>query len=118
MSNVEGYSFSYVENAKSENEIKAKAAKEGGSWLMALAAILGEIADKMMTEVVGLAKELDNLQEAQKDNPDAKSKSGMSENELTARLQGQTQIMNMFMQAMNTIIKSIGEANKDVARKQ
>lgn len=117
---VEGsYGYNYIENMQMEREIKAKAAKEGGSWLMALASILAEIADGMMEKTFALAKDLDNVQDSKASIIRGGGTPGsMSENELTAKLQAQTQIMSMFMQAMNTIIKTVGEANKDVARKQ
>lgn len=101
--------LSFAENARAENVANAKSASaspHGGSLLMRMAMILGKIADSMGEKIIGKAEELD------------KPSSKKSENKLTAELQAQTQIMNMFVQAMNTAIKSIGEANKDVARKQ
>lgn len=124
MSNVEGrasYDFSYIENMQVERETKAGArqAAAGGSYLMALAIMLGEIADKMLERTMQLAEKLDNLQdEKAKATNDGKDPGGKGENRLTAELQAQTQIMSMFMQAMTTVIKTVGEANKDVARKQ
>ncbi|WP_407353219.1 hypothetical protein [Luteimonas sp. R10] len=108
------YGFSYVANARAENEATARLSAEAaksGSWLMAMAVILGELADKMMANVVKKAEELDSASSG-KGSPGSES-----ENKLTAELQAQTQLLNMFMQAMSTVIKTAGEANSQVARK-
>lgn len=119
MSDIQSYNFSFVQNVQSQRQGEARAAGQGGSYLMALAVMLGNIADKMLDRVMDLADQLDNLQdEKAKIKNDDKDPGGMGENKLTAQLQAQTQIMNMFMQAMNTVIKSVGEANRDVSRKQ
>ena len=119
---IEAFTYSYVQMAQAENESTAKLQKYNGSWMVALAVVLGKIADKMTDNLLNLAQKLDKLQEDKAgmkagDKP-PKADNGMSENELTAHMQAQTQLLNMFMQAMNTIIKTVGEANKDVARKQ
>lgn len=106
------YGFSYVDNARAQNEATAKLsaqAAKSGSWLMAMAVILGELADKMMANVVEKASQLDSATSGNKGEG--------SENKLTAELQAQTQLLNMFMQAMSTVIKTAGEANAQVARK-
>lgn len=123
MSDINSYSFSFIGNVQAQRSAEAASAAGGGkgngSYLMALALMLGEIADKMLDRVMDLAGELDNLQDKKAEiKNDKKDPGGMGENKLTAELQAQTQIMNMFMQAMTTVIKSVGEANKDVARKQ
>lgn len=119
MSEINSYTFSFVQNVQSQRQSEVQAAKGNGSYLMALALMLGEIADKMLDRVMDLAGDLDNLQDKKAEmKNDKKDPGGMGENKLTAELQAQTQIMNMFMQAMTTVIKSVGEANKDVARKQ
>lgn len=119
---IESFSYSYVQMAQADSASNAKLSKYNGSWLVALAMVLGKIADKMSANLMDLAKKLDKLQEDKSqmksgDKP-PKADNGMSENELTAQMQAQTQLLSMFMQAMNTIIKSVGESNKDVARKQ
>lgn len=119
---IESYSYSFVQMARTENESAGKLAKHNGSWLVALATVLGQIADKMSANLMDLAEKLDKLQDAKADmkkgDKPPKADNGMSENVLTAHMQAQTQLLNMFMQAMNTIIKSVGESNRDVARKQ
>ena len=119
MSEINSYTFSFVQNVQSQRQSEVQAAKGNGSYLMALALMLGEIADKMLDRVMDLAGDLDNLQDKKAEmKNDKKDPGGMGENKLTAELQAQTQIMNMFMQAMNTVIKRVGEANRDVSRKQ
>ena len=135
MSDIQSYNFSFIGNVQAQRSAEAAASAGGkgnGSYLMALAIMLGEIADKMLDKVMDLANQLDNIQDQKadiknehlKDNGDVKKGKGardpgsMGENKITAELQAQTQIMNMFMQAMSTVIKSVGEANRDVARKQ
>lgn len=122
MADVQTYSFSFVTNVQAQRATEASASAGGkgnGSYLMALAIMLGQIADKMLDRIMDLADQLDNLQDQKaKIKNDNKDPGGMGENKLTAQLQAQTQIMNMFMQAMNTVIKSVGEANRDVSRKQ
>lgn len=121
MSDIQNYSFSFIQNVQAQRAGEAQAAKGGGngSYLMALAMMLGEIADKMLDRIMDLADQLDNLQDKKAETKNGgDDPGGMGENKLTAELQAQTQIMNMFMQAMNTVIKSVGEANRDVSRKQ
>ncbi|WP_149195351.1 hypothetical protein [Luteimonas suaedae] len=113
------YAYNFIDNAQIDARTKAQASKAaGGSVLMALAIAMGLIADKMTDRVFALAEKLDNIQnEKAKMENNGKSPGSMSENLITAQLQAQTQIMNMFMQAMSTVIKSYGEANTQVARK-
>lgn len=119
---IESTGYNYVQMQASDAQSQAKISKYNGSWMVALAAIMGQIADKMSLNLMNLADKLDKLQadkaDMKKGDPPPKADNGMSENLLTAHMQAQTQLLNMFMQAMNTIIKSVGEANKDVARKQ
>lgn len=115
MSDIQSFSYNYVDNTRNESEATARLAgkaAQAGSWLMAMALVLGELADKMMANVVAKAEELDSAQSG------IGSPGDNSENKLTAELQAQTQLLNMFMQAMSTIIKTAGEANTAVARKQ
>lgn len=117
-------SFVISQNTKGDfnpEAIKAAAkAKAGGSNLVQMAIVLGMVADSMMKEIENLALELGKVQQAniQKtiDNPKAVPDKE-SENILSARLQAQTQILNMFMQAMSNAIKTVGEAAATTARK-
>jgi hypothetical protein len=116
---VEGYTYSFIENSNMDAQVKAKMRKEaGGSVIMALAIALGSVADKMTEKTLSLAGELDSVQDSK---ASILSKGGHpgsdSENTITAKLQAQTQLMNMFMQAMNNVIKTYGDANATVARK-
>ncbi len=122
MSNVEGYGYNFIDLVANDQqaEVRNAIAGGGGSLLMALAIMLGTIADKMLARTMSLAGDLDNLQAKKEESGEAAQKNddGKGENQLTAELQAQTQLMSMFMQAMTTVIKTVGEANKDVARKQ
>ncbi len=114
------YAYSYVENTRMENISTAKlVAKSGGSYLVAIAVLLGAVADKMADNLLELGKQLGEKQE---DNARTLKAGGIpdkvSENHLTGLLTAQGQLMNTFMQAMNTALKSVGEGNTAVARKQ
>lgn len=99
--------INYAEMAQADMVAAAKlgAKGKGGSLLLQMAMVLGEIADKMAKECIDLAKQLDG--------PGGKA----SENTLTAQLQALTQQMNMFIQAMTNCMKTMGEADANLARK-
>jgi len=120
VTDIQKFIYSFIDNVRNEREGEVKgSAARGMGWMAALAHVLGKIADNMGANLLDLAAGLDKIQSAKKADPKADPDfKGMRENELTAHMQAQTQIMSMFMQAMNTIIKSLGEANTAVARKQ
>lgn len=120
MSNIESFTFSYINNATMERDNEAKVSGPAGSWLMALAKLLGEIADKMGEQLVKLAEKIDDVQDAKAnfENRTGKSYGSGDLTQLNAMMQAQAQLMNMMMQAMSTIIKSVGEGNTQIARKQ
>ena len=91
--------------------IEAKLAK-GGSWLVVLAMILGKIADKMGENLVKMAQAIDTEQQRVADGGENSKLT-----ELNAKMNAYSQTMNMFMQAVSNIIKSIGEGNTQIARK-
>lgn len=97
--------------------IEAKVAK-GGSWLVALAILMGKIADKMGENLVDMAKKIDDESNriAKKAN-DGKQAEDSKLTELNATMNAYSQTMNMFMQAISNIIKSLGEGNSQIARK-
>lgn len=97
--------------------IEAKIAK-GGGWLVALAILMGKIADQMGTNLVDMAKAIDTESNrvAGKAN-DGKQADDSKLTELNARMNAYSQTMNMFMQATSNIIKSLGEGNAQIARK-
>lgn len=110
MSNVDGassFNFNYADNTLSEMTQKARASAQTGSWLVALATIMGEIANKMSTQMIEKASEIDTA--ADNEEP---------ANELTAELTALSQLFKMFTEATNNCIKSIGEGNSALARKQ
>lgn len=99
----------WAAEARAEAVAKAKAQaqmKGGGSTMMKLALALGTIADNFVEKVLAKANQLD-----------AASGTGGSENKLTAEMQALTMIMKAFTEAMNNVIKTMGEGNATVARK-
>lgn len=120
MSEISGFTFSYVQNAEMERASEAEGLKSGsGSWMMAIALALGKMADSMGERLMELASRIDSLQERQHnaDDPTLKD-NGKGITELNAMMQTQAQQLQMHLQAMSTIIKSIGEGNTQIARKQ
>ncbi|MGH8033279.1 MAG: hypothetical protein ACREO8_13215 [Luteimonas sp.] len=115
---IEGYNFSYVGTAETERTVEARSSLgNGGGWLRAIALVLGKIADSMGERMLDLAKQIDTLQRQQQDNPDA-TVGGKGLTELNAELQVLGQQLGQMLQTMATIVKTIGEGNKDLARKQ
>lgn len=108
---------SYNADRIAANYSEAKSAK-GGSWLVALAKLMGAIADKMGMQLVDMAKQIDA-----ETNRQAGIKKGGGEvtdsqlTELNAEMQAHSQLMKMFMDSMNNIIKTIGDGNSGLARK-
>ncbi len=110
MSNIDGnssFNFSFAENTLQELTNKAQSSAKTGSWLVALATIMGEIANKMSTQMIEKASEIDTA--ADNEEP---------ANELTAELTALSQLFKMFTEATNNVIKSVGEGNSAMARKQ
>ena len=107
MSQVQGFSFSFVENVRQDNAIQAKHGLKGGSWLVAFATAMGKIANDINKDMMALAKKID---QAQKDKEPA--------NELTAQLTALSQLFKMVTEATNNVIKAVGEGNTSLARKQ
>lgn len=80
----------------------------GKGWLVAIAQILGKMADQLGKMIEDKAAKLDESIRAEKKDTTQQN----------AELQALTQQMNMLMQAISTIIKSIGEGNQALAKKQ
>ena len=87
----------------------------GGGWMMALA-----MTDKRGEKVAATAKKIDAATDAKfaegKSNDGNSGSHGISA--LNAEMQVQTQLLSMFMGAISNIIKTIGEGNAGLARKQ
>ena len=128
------FNFSFVNTAEGERANEAQSARAGksggvggtgGGWLLAIALTIGKIADAMGERMLKLAEKIDALQE-QQSKLDAKGKgetardpeSGDGLTELNARLQVLGQQLGQMLQMLATIVKTIGEGNKDIARKQ
>jgi DNA anti-recombination protein RmuC len=121
---VEGnFTFSFNQSAEVERTNEARNARaggaQGGGWLMAIALTLGKIADAMGERMLKLAEKIDALQEKQEKDPSAKDpETGDGLTELNAKLQVLGQQLGQMLQMLATIVKTIGEGNKDIARKQ
>jgi hypothetical protein len=91
-------------------EARNGAGGKNGSVLMKIAIALGELMDKKMNEMAGLADKIGDM-----GTIDSKNQSQLME--LNARLQGLSQETNILGQAMTNSIKTIGEAASTIARK-
>ncbi|MEN5059398.1 hypothetical protein [Luteimonas sp. TWI1416] len=123
---MSGIEFSYALTMNHFNsEVKdTEAVNKGssaatGSWLVALATMLGKMADRLGDGIVKQAKLID-----QQMNKEAEARNGgktvedSNLSQLNSEMQAMSQQMKMLMDAISTIIKSIGEGNSSIARKQ
>lgn len=74
----------------------------GGGFLMAIASALGEMIDKQAANLIEFSKSLG-------DEPTAQQ---------TTELTAKSQMFSLFMNNASTVIKTLGEANAGMARKQ
>lgn len=101
--------FSYVRSVETERTSEAKSSGKGGhGWLFAIAKALGKIADNLGKLIEKKAAALDDSIRAGKKDL----------TEQNAELQALAQQMNMLMQAISNVIKTIGEGSAAIARKQ
>jgi len=110
MADIQGFVFSFVQNVQDEGRIQATQARTGGastSWLMAFAKLMGEVANNIAEQMMDKAKQID-----------AAAKSEEPANELTAELTALSQLFKMVTEATSNVIKSVGEGNTSLARKQ
>lgn len=118
------FQFSYANNTESERANEAQMARggkggvngSGGGWLMAIGTALGKIADSMGERMLDMAKQVDTLTKMQKDDPGA-TLNGKGLTELNTELQVLSQQLGQMLQISSSIIKTIGEGNKDISRK-
>ncbi|MGB7418508.1 MAG: hypothetical protein WA918_04965 [Erythrobacter sp.] len=103
-----------MDRMRESGDQESQAAQSGGagqkSLLMKIAVAMGQLLDRKMTEMGGLTDDIGRLGTINNSN---QSKLG----ELTGKLQGLGQEVNMLSNAMTNTIKSIGEANTTIARK-
>jgi len=108
MTSIEGsFSFNFAENTLQELQNKAQMSGKSGSWLVQFATVMGEIANKISDQMMEKAGEIDTA--AENEEP---------ANELTAELTALSQLFKMLTEATNNVIKSVGEGNSALARKQ
>lgn len=107
---------SQVEDAKATDKGSAAAT---GSWLVALATMLGKMADRLGDGIVAQAGKIDQqMNKEAKARNDGEAVEDSNLTQLNSELQAMSQQMKMLMDAISTIIKSIGEGNSSIARKQ
>ncbi|NLG58815.1 MAG: hypothetical protein GX538_01460 [Gammaproteobacteria bacterium] len=110
MSNIQSFTFSFVQNVQDDARIQSTQARTSGastSWMMAFAKLMGEVANNIAEQMMDKAKEID-----------AAAKNEEPANELTAELTALSQLFKMVTEATSNVIKSIGEGNTSLARKQ
>ncbi len=102
MSNFD-FSVQYQVTDSGVGEAKGKRTGAGdGGWLMAFAEAMGRLMEKQIKKIQDFADSIGD-----KPTPSDSTK-------LTAM----TQMFQMFMNAVSTALKSMGEANAGMARKQ
>lgn len=126
------FNFNFNNTAEAERTNEAQLSRAGGGsgstgggWLLAIALTLGKIADAMGERMLKMAEKIDALQEKQakmdaagKGETATDPETGDGLTELNARLQVLGQQLGQMLQMLATIVKTIGEGNKDIARKQ
>jgi len=96
-------------NKRGKGDAKALAAGGGESFLVKLAMAMGQAVDKKMDDMLDIAKDIDN----------AKSKKDESKiTEMSAKMTAYGQEASIMSNALNTSLKTIGEAISGIARKQ
>jgi hypothetical protein len=108
MSEVQGtYTFSFVQETQQEEIARARTSGKSNSWLMAFASLMGKVLNNISEQMMAKAREIDAAAEQEK-----------PANELTAELTALSQLFKMVSEAVNNVIKSVGEGNSAMARKQ
>lgn len=87
----------------------AKGGASGESFLMKLALAMGKTIDKKMDEMLKTAKEIDGAKSAGDDSQIT---------QLSAKMTALGQEVSIMTNALNTSLKSLGEASSTLARKQ
>ncbi|MGL5837641.1 MAG: hypothetical protein ACRCY3_03980 [Sphingorhabdus sp.] len=96
-------------NKKLQNDVKS-VMNGKGSILMKLAVALGQIADQKMNDMAKKAEQIGNMGKIE-----AKNQSKFSQ--MNAELSALGQEFGIVSQAMNNVLKSVGEGASTVARK-
>jgi hypothetical protein len=91
-----------------------------GGWLVAFAAAMGEVMDKKANDIMKVAGAIN---EEGSTKLDAKDVNGLTNRNsklqvLSSTMQGLSQELNTLSQAVSTALKSSGEAQQTLARKQ
>jgi hypothetical protein len=84
------------------------AVSSGDSWLMQIATILGQMADKKLGEAAALARTIGGTKDGEQQN---------KVSELTGQMQAKMQEFSLVSNAMTNVVKSLGEGLSTIARK-
>ena len=110
---------------KCEGGKGGKGGKTSGSWLVALASALGEVAGDKAAKMVELSDKLVKLGEEGKGLESGKDGAQTKEQQANAQesvktqseLNGVSKEFQQFMETLNTVVKGIGDGLTSVARK-
>ncbi|MGK6325172.1 hypothetical protein ACMGDM_19065 [Sphingomonas sp. DT-51] len=94
--------------AESDEFKAARTGKGGESIFMKIARVLGELADKKLGEMVGLADQIGATTDGKQQNEITS---------LTGKMQGKSQEFGLISNAMTNVIKTIGEGVSTISRK-
>jgi hypothetical protein len=115
---IVGHLNTYNGSVESDRATQGSAAARG-SWMVALASMLGMMADRLGDAIVNQAELIDqemNRQAEARNEGESVTDSNLTQ--LNAEMTAMAQQMKMLQESISTIIKSIGEGNAAIARKQ
>ena len=93
--------------------------QEGVSWFVAVSIALGKAADKQMHKIKGLADEMNNAVNGTKNQSgDDLQKSGMKFQEISAKMNAESKVLEVMTGTMNNLVKSVGDALVSAAKRQ
>ena len=95
------------------------ASQEGVSWFVAVSIALGKAADRQMHKIKGLADEMNNAVNGTKNQSgDDLQKSGMKFQEISAKMNAESKVLEVMTSTMNNLVKSVGDALVSAAKRQ
>jgi hypothetical protein len=94
--------------AKGRNGSSATGGASGESWLMQIATVLGQMADKKLGEAAALAKTIGGTKDGDQQN---------IVSEMTGQMQAKMQEFSLVSNAMTNVVKALGEGLSTIARK-
>jgi len=94
-------------------QLRGGGGDDGGSdsWLVAIAKAMGKVAGQHAKKLAELSNKLEGLNGKDPNN-------AQQSQEITNQMQGESQMLNLLQTAFSNVLKSIGEATANMARKQ